>query len=398
MKRGLFVAFLGAILLNSTVFTQNVSDFSVDFNATGDGAVITGYKGTAIDVVVPSTIEGYPVTELADECFKGTKIISIKLSNGLTTIGEDCFLNCNSLKMINLPDTLTYLGASAFQGTSSLISITIPECVKTFGNDLSEFKNWTGLFGGSGVKKIVFSGFRETVSSSIFKNLEGIRSPYSGLLTSHGSCEEIVLPNGLKQIEDNSFYNLNKLMKINIPDSVTRIGANAFKNCTSITTIIIPNSVTEIGESAFENTGLTKIIIPNSVKEIGMKVFVDCKNMTSATLPDGLTEISRSLFNRTALKEINIPSTVAIIGVFAFRETPLEGISLPVSLKEIQGGAFWNCSELKNIAIPDSITTLTFGIIRGGLLDTVGTYFVFGNCDSLTLASRAKLKKAGYTE
>ena len=398
MKRSLFISFFSLVLINTIVFAQKVSDFSVDLNKAGDGVIINKYKGSVTDVVIPSIIEGYPVTELANECFKDTKVTSIKLPNGIIRIGEDCFLNCNSLKSINLPDTLTYLGASAFQDTKSLTVVTIPESVKTFGNDLAEFKSWVGLFGRSGIKKIVFSGYRESISANIFKDVNDIYTEtFWGDLekTWESSVEEIVLPKGLKKIDSKTFYTMGKLKILAIPDTVIEIGEYAFYGCFSLPSINIPASVIEIGECAFQYcTNLKTIIIPNSVKKIGEGCFANCENLKSATLPNNIKEISQSLFIRSGLTSIVIPPTVEIIGIVAFHDTQLTDITFPSGLKEIQGGAFNNCSKLRNLVFPDSISSINFGTV------TINnkTYSAFSNCDSLTIASKAKLRNLGYKE
>jgi len=398
MKRNLFVGIFSLVLFNSIVFAQKASDFSVDLNKAGDGVIINKYKGNVTDVVVPSVIEGYPVTELANECFKDTKVTSIKLPNGIIRIGEDCFLNCSSLRTINLPDTLTYLGASAFQNTKSLTSVTIPEGVKTFGNDLAEFKSWVGLFDHSGIKKIIFSGNRESISANIFK---GVNDEYTQTFwgdlekTWESGVEEIVLPKGLKKIDSKSFYTMGKLKIITIPDTVVEIGENAFYGCLSLASINIPTSVIEIGEGAFQYcTNLKTIVIPNSVKKIGTGSFVDCKNLTSVTLPNNIKEISPFLFVRSGITSIVIPSTVEIIGILAFSDTQLTEITFPSSLKEIQGGAFFNCSKLRNLVFPDSISSINFG----SFTNNNQKYLAFGNCDSLTIATKAKLRNLGYKE
>lgn len=399
MKKNLFITLIGLLLLNSIVFAQNLSDFSVDLNKAGNGVIINKYRGGTTDVVVPSIIEGYPVVELADECFKGTKITSVKLPNSIIKIGEDCFMNCGSLKNINIPDTLIYLGASAFQNTSSLDSIIIPESIKTFGNDLKEFKDWAGLFDRSGIKKIVFSGYREILSASIFNGLHDIYTVGRNTLYTgkswNSSVEEIILPNGLKKIDSNSFYEMGKLKIVTIPNTVTEIGENAFYGCSELTTVSIPPSVIEIGESAFQYCdNLKTIIIPSSVKKIGIAVFADCKNLTSITLPNGITEISRSLFNRSGLTTIVIPSTVETIGIWAFQETELTEITFPSGLKEILGGAFYNCSKLRTLIFPESMSSLVFGTFDANRQ----TYFAFGKCDYLTITAKARLKNLGYTE
>lgn len=400
MKRSLFFVIIGLMLLSGNAYSQKASDFVVDLNKEGNGAVITKYKGTIADVVIPSNIEGYPVMELGEGCFKDLRITSVKLPNGVVKIGDDCFENCSLLKSINLPETLTHIGGSAFMNTKALTLITIPESVKTFANDFPENKNWYPLFYCSGLKKIVFSGNRESVSANIFK---GLKDMYDSNLLTLGivnkiwdsAVEEIVLPKGLKKIEDNSFSDMSKLKTLIIPDTVQEIGANAFESCFALTAINIPASVTTLGEGAFNGCiNLKTIIIPNTVKNIGVGCFADCEKLTSVTLPKELKETSPFMFARSGLTSIVLPATVEIIGISSFMGTNITDITFPSGLKEIQGGAFYNCSKLKNLVFPDSISSLTFSPFTSDNK----TYFAFTNCDSLSISAKAKLRNLGYKE
>ena len=64
------------------------------------------YKGNKKDVVIPSTIENYPVVELSSTAFIGnyTKVFieSITIPNSVKKIGTLTFLGCSKLKTVNI--------------------------------------------------------------------------------------------------------------------------------------------------------------------------------------------------------------------------------------------------------------------------------------------------------
>ena len=102
---------------------------------------------------------------------------------------------------------------------------------------------------------------------------------------------------GLKDIEDNAFYNCVALQSINIPDGVTRIGADAFCFCDTLQSINIPDGVTSIEDNAFYR----------------------CSSLQSINIPDGVTYIEYSSFYKcTSLQSINIPNSVTSMGISAF--------------------------------------------------------------------------------
>ncbi len=61
----------------------------------------------------------------------------------------------------------------------------------------------------------------------------------------------VIIPRGVKTIENQAFADCPDLLTVVIPDSVTRIGRMAFYYCTRLVSVNIPDSVTEIGKDAF---------------------------------------------------------------------------------------------------------------------------------------------------
>ena len=157
--------------------------------------------------------------------------------------------------------------------------------------------------------------------------------------------------------EEDQYYNVKEIERLVIPDTVTSIQTNKFKNWHSLKEVIIPSSVTSIGSSAFYNcSGLTSIEFPSSVTSIGVYAFYDCSSLTSITLP----------FVGGALNGTNNTHFGYIFGASSYS---YHYDYIPTSLKEviITGGtsirsyAFRGCSNLTNIEIPSSETSIGSG-------------------------------------
>ncbi|MGN0522042.1 MAG: leucine-rich repeat domain-containing protein, partial [Eubacterium sp.] len=104
-------------------------------------------------------------------------------------------------------------------------------------------------------------------------------------------------------------------------------------------------------------------------------------DITKIVISEGITEIGEyNFYNCTALKTVSLPSTLTVIGgsgVYdvggttdvtrgAFRDcTALESIVLPGNLTTIEKHAFSGCTSLKSITIPDSVTSLGDFAFRG---------------------------------
>ena len=145
-------------------------------------------------------------------------------------------------------------------------------------------------------------------------------------------------------------------------------------------TVIIPRVspegelVTSIGNAAFAGTSFVGVEIPNSVTSIGGGAFDSCNQLQGITFAENsrLESIGdRAFYQCTALTSIEIPDSVTSIGSYAFYDCyALKNITIPDSVTSIGENAFYNCKKLTSIEIPDSVTS-------------IGN-FAFSFCSSLT--------------
>ena len=129
-----------------------------------------------------------------------------------------------------------------------------------------------------------------------------------------------IIPNGVENIVDYTFYNCNSLKEIIIPNSVEIIKNNVFSCCRSLEEITIPNSVTSIGCDAFSSCkSLRKITVHNSLTYIRYNAFYDCISLKEITIPNSVISIDDWAFGYCkSLTSITIPDSVTYIGVYAF--------------------------------------------------------------------------------
>lgn len=131
-------------LMPGTSFTEGYYSYTIK----KDGATIINVdKSISGEVVIPSTLGGYPVTAIGDEAFIDCMYMtSVTIPEGVTSIGSGAFLHCVSLTEFSLPHSLKHIDDIAFAYCLSLTDIDIPDTVNHIG---------AGAFGGCYILKEV---------------------------------------------------------------------------------------------------------------------------------------------------------------------------------------------------------------------------------------------------
>ena len=332
------------------------------------------------DIVLPSKIEGKPVTSIGNYAFfLCSSLTSITIPDSVTSIGDSAFYRCSSLTSITIPSSVTSIGNFAFKDCSSLTSITIPSSVTSIGSyafdgcsKLNQINVDTANTAYSSMNGVLFDKDKTelirypegkadasysipdsvtSIGSYAFDgcsklnqiNVDTANTAYSsmnGVLFNKVKTELIRYPEGKT---DTSYA---------IPNSVTSIDYDAFYGCSSLTSITIPNGVTIIGGSAFEDcSSLTSITIPNSVTSIYISTFSGCSSLASITIPNSVTSIDYAAFSGcSSLTSITISDSVTSIGDDAFEDcSSLTSITIPDSVTSIGDWAFNGCSSLKDV-------------------------------------------------
>ena len=192
---------------------------------------------------------------------------------------------------------------------------------------------------------------------------------YSTAGTSYTPVREVVLPDTITKIGEYSFATCTKLEKIRMSKNLTQIGNGAFMHCSSLKVAEIPDSVESIGKCAFAYcTSLKEFRIPENLEQIGEGVFMGCQNIAGFTgasttracinaggmlySPDGSTLLA---YSAEAGENCAVAEGTEFIGYGAFAKAKVREISLPDSLREIGGYAFYECNALAVPQLPDGI-------------------------------------------
>lgn len=134
----------------------------------------------------------------------------------------------------------------------------------------------------------------------------------------------------------------------NLP--ITTIASNAFDGNTYLNKIVFTKNMTTVSHHAFLNASnlQTVEILSTNVATIDSYAFAGCSSLTSINLENTfITTVANGTFmNCTSLAEIAIPDTVTSISVNAFTNCgSLSKIVIPASVESIDGDAFVGCSD-----------------------------------------------------
>ena len=146
------------------------------------------------------------------------------------------------------------------------------------------------------------------------------------------TCTEIVIPAGVKTIDDDVFWDFRNVSKVTFRGTaLTSIGSNAFSDCSSLTVINFNNA-----------NKLT----------IGVSAFSDCDELKTVTFGAGGAVVKKEAFadlsNLTTVN-MNVNAGATTIGDRAFSESGVEQVTLPKETTSIGAGAFVDCKKLATI-------------------------------------------------
>jgi hypothetical protein len=338
-----FVSLVIALMLQWAAMAQDLK-----YVISNGSITITGYVGSGGSVVIPSTIDGLPVTVIGDFAFSNpyVTLTSITIPSGIASIGMDAFFGCGGLSSVTIPDTVTNVGDAAFADCDGLRSVIL----------------------GNGITSVGENAFAECAN-----------------LTS------LVIGHAVRSIDGKAFIDCHSLTNVTLPETLTSIGGQAFQFCTSLTNVAIPKAVGSLGDFAFcVCTNLTSIAIPVNVTNIGLGAFAGCVSLAAIGV-DPLNSVYSSvdgvLFNKAQTLLIRyppaktgkywIPSGVTI-GQLAFDS--YGGLTGALSARlapnnTLQFTISWPTAPVVIEAAPNLIPPITWSPVSTNTLSPGSAYF-----------------------
>lgn len=233
VKISVATVILSLLVLCGTAMAAFSSDYKWQYTVSGGGATIKSYLGSELNVTVPSSLGGYPVTAIGE--------MALVINDPLTNITS-----------VTLPDTVKTIGSSAFSGMQKLQRVSLGE----------------GL---------------ETIGYSAFMNCPMLNN--------------VFLPDSLTSIGEQAFMSCGALSAVSFGSKLATIGDKAFSMCFGLTSLDLPDSLISIGSESFSLcTGLTTVRCGAGLKTVGASAFQGCIALEEIFLSAGITSIGTDAF------------------------------------------------------------------------------------------------------
>ena len=271
------------------------SEMVAQLSQTKPHVILEQVRDISWDLTIPETIESRPVEEIEYCAFaRMTNLVSVTLpasvkvvkmfafagcknlsrvsfSEGLLEIGDAAFYDCGKLRGVVLPNSVTNIGMLAFYPLPPIIAENHPHYV--YEKDSLYTRDWSCLVMYYGTGTVVTVDSRaKTIASGAFYH--------------HKSIKELLLPDGLQEIGEQSLLGCSGIRSLRIPASVTHIGNEAFQGCYGLEVVRYDGHKPNIGENIYEEYGAIVSLVKRGMG------WEDAYGMLSESWPEKWAEAS----------------------------------------------------------------------------------------------------------
>ncbi len=342
----------------------------------GDG--VTSLCGFSDCTALESITIGEGVTDIPNRAFYGlNNLVDVGLGDNVTSISYSAFSDCERLRYIELPDSLVSIGGGAFKNCYSLVNIVIGDNVREIKyNAFDSCMALTGVTLGSGLESIENYAFQQCYklvevinrsSLDITESACGYVASYALNVKSYGDSDVCNVDDYLFYTHDDTNYLLGYVGDdddITLPGNYNGQSYEMYEHAfyrSRLKKITVPSNVNVSDEAFAYCSDLTEVYVSDGVTSIGGNVFSHCNSLTSVRLPDSLTELNSSL--RSDIIDYNISGGVKYLGnennpyllAVTACDTTATSITLESGVKFIGNNAFYSCTAITGIIIPDTV-------------------------------------------
>lgn len=311
----------GEDVTDNDVIKDQTEEFS--YLVENGTATITKYLGNASHVMIPDTINGYPVKQISAGAFVAngstpTRQLRRASSEENNNDSEDEKEELEQNQTIYIPGSIDTIEDGAFDNQNNFYVTDAAQKPEGWKDSTLSSGQQTESSGGN----MYFESVKEecVVKDDIFYTYDYHQQGYFVVDCFNGSTE-IKLPNNIdgrpvNNIGARAFKNCTNLKKITLSKDITYVWTSAFENCTSLEEVVFnsPRLAKILIESFAGCTSLKKVVLPENLIFIHSYAFENCGAISEMTIPATLVEIAPHAFLNTTVEKINYGSTEETFG------------------------------------------------------------------------------------
>ena len=342
-------------------FAAADQEISYTLNAAQDGYLVSGCDENAVLLVLPAVHNGLPVVGTAENAFANCKYLQevrVEAESVYLQVCDGILMDAAGKTLLLYParragadlvidENVTAIADYAFAYCQNLRSITIGTQVETIGDHAFDAVNdalCLVVQDGSPVQLWASAhGVRYASESTSFTyRLEGDKAYITGYT---GTLPETVVPAVIDGYPVYAIENLRSpiLTHVVVSEGIEVIGDSAFKAYFDY-------------EKGYIRT-LVSVSLPQSLKIISDDGFWGQENLQEITL-GSVVEIGQSAFGScTMLKQITLPDTLTTIGWRAFESSGLTSLTIPVNVTSLGDSFITDCSALTSLYVAEGNPT-----------------------------------------
>lgn len=388
----------------------------------------SNYEKSIKKIVLTDGVEEIPAGTFAYL----SSLAEVQLSETVKTIGAYAFYDCKKLEKINLTDFIEVIGFEAFRGCKSLKEFYI-------GKNVSKIYN-NNFFNCVSLEKIKVAD-----DNASYCDVDGVlyNKAKTELIAVPAKKADVKILSTTKKIADLAFMD-NATKSISVPKSVETLGAGAFykakaekisfskyvtikriktyeatfgdeageyygtfEKCYYLKELKVPETVTTVDAMSFTSCKkLETVRFGAKVKYVDSDNFFGCKSLKKIVVNKdnkklfvygGALYAKKTVDKKTKIELIAVPRNKTSVKIksgttdiesFAFMNSKIKKVSIPKSVKYIDGGAFYNCRSLKEVDFSENGNLVKIGGYTVHYYGYLGkpdfaSYGTFQNCVKL---------------
>ncbi|MBQ3503038.1 MAG: leucine-rich repeat protein [Clostridia bacterium] len=205
----------------------------------------------------------------------------------------------------------------------------------------------------------------------------------------------IVMDDSITELSMNAFADKTELTGIRFGKNLSSIGVCAFMRCTNLREVHFNSSITTLGGQAFgECTSLEEITIPGTIKSIQQYTFSGCTNLSKFTIENGVESIDSLIITGTKIKSVYIPQSVITISTTAFVSSELEEYIVDKNNSHFSSvdGVLFDKDKTTLLSCPQKLNISDGEYIIPSSVDDIGYQaFYMSELTSITLPDELKI-------